>query len=285
MTASAWRTRRLRVQFTSRVGGQFLVFYVSADGDSKGDYNVDLQKFTLALFRRLQDILAAPTAIPSPLEFTVTVQPYVPQEAENVRVRIEPKTLKSKLKLNMLPVVTGVNTLQGVNPPDLNTGASLDRPERGEPGLRTSRTRPASDQDVIRASQSISLPQGLSLPQSPAPLAVPEFLAPGASKEAEQVGKLLTGQPLDLAAALPRLSVPTVPAAASATGAAAPVLTAVTTSGAPTATHPIVVMPAPVVVLPPKPPEDKKHGHSRRRPGLLKSLGNRLGQMMPQGGS
>ena len=47
--------------------------------------------------------------------------------------------------------------------------------------------------------------------------------------------------------------------------------------------QPIVVMPAPVVVIPPKPAEDKKRGNSRlHNSRLFKNLSNRINQALPQ---
>ena len=47
-------------------------------------------------------------------------------------------------------------------------------------------------------------------------------------------------------------------------------------------TQPIVVMPAPVVVIPPKPLEDKKHGNLRlRNSRLFKNLSDRINQVVP----
>ena len=125
--------KRLRARFTTTINGQNLVFFVSADASSKGDYLIDLQKFTVALLRRLQDVLIAPAAAPTPLTFSVSVQPFIPNDTENLRVRIEPKELRSKLTVNMQPVFTGVNALQGVAVPDPITGASNRPRSAGRP--------------------------------------------------------------------------------------------------------------------------------------------------------
>ena len=165
--------KRLRAQFTTIVNNQAVSFYVLADGGSKGDYAVSLQKFIVRLLALLQNnVVASGAVVPTPLTFSVTVQPYIPNDTENLRVRTEPKKLKSNLTVNMQYVATGVNALPGVAPPDPTTGALLS-PRRGaEPGglgIGMAQSRPVSDLAVIRTAQSSpSLPQALNLPQ-PAP--------------------------------------------------------------------------------------------------------------------
>ena len=281
--------KRLRAQFTTTINSQNLVFFVSADASSKGDYTIDLQKFTVALLKRLQDVLSAPAAVPTPLTFSVAVQPFIPNDTENLRVRAESKPLKSKLTVNMQPVATGVNALPGVALPDPTTGASTSPRSPAEPGdisPAIAQSRRVNDLAVVRTAQSGSLPQSLTLPQSPPCLNAPGLLAPNITSEAEQIGKLLTGQPLNGGGTLPPFTIPTVPPSVSGTVAAlgAPTtttMTSVSTANTPT-TQPIVVMPAPVVVIPPKQPEEKKHGLSRlHNSKLFKNLGNRINQAMP----
>ena len=60
--------KRLRARFTTTINGQNLVFFVSADASNKGDYLIDLQKLTVTLLRRLQDVLVAPAAAPDALD-------------------------------------------------------------------------------------------------------------------------------------------------------------------------------------------------------------------------
>ncbi len=281
--------KRLRARFTTTINGQYLFFFVSADAGSKGDYLIDLQKFTVTLLMLLQDILVAHAAAPTPLTFSVSVQPFIPNDTENLRVRVEPKELKSKLTVNMQPVATGVNALRGVAPQDPTAGASTGLRSPGKPGAADpvmTQARPVNDLAVVRTAQSVSPPRSQSLPQAPPAMFAPGLLAPNVTTEAEEVGKLLTGQPLGAVTTLPSFAIPTAPRQVSdvKTSPGSPAMTTsttvATTQNSPT--QPIVVMPAPVVVIPSKPPEDKKHGNSRLRSSrFLKNLGNRINQAVP----
>ena len=266
-------------------------FFVLADAGSKGNYAISLQKFIVGLLAQLQNnVVASGAAVPTPLTFTVTVQPFIPNDTENLRVRTEPKKLKSSLTVNMQYSATGVNALPGVAPPDPTNGASLSPRRTAEPGdlgTMMAQARPLNDLAVVRTAQAPpSLPQSLNLPQPPPPLNAPGLLAPNVTSEAEQVGRLLTGQPLNARiGTVPPLPIPTTTPAVAAIGTlpGAPNTTTTTTvvPANTAATQPIVVMPAPVVVIPPK-PEEKKHAKSRfHNSRIFKNLGNRINQALP----
>ncbi len=274
--------KRLRARFATTINSQHLSFFVQADGGSKGDYEISVHKFIVGLLANIQEsnLVVAPAAIPTPLTFKVDVQPFIPSDAENLRVRIEPKRLKTDLKVNMQYSATGYNALQGVAAPDPMTGASLAPRSFAAAKATIAQAVPKNDLAIVRTAQgSTSLPRSFNQPQAPPPLTVPGLLAPNMSSEAEQVGRILTGQPLDA-----RLGRPSPSPLAASTPAGTPAAldgnttaSQLTTAGS-SAVQPIVVMPAPVVVLPPK-PELKNHGNSRQRsPGFFKNLGNRIGQ-------
>jgi hypothetical protein len=110
------------------------------------------------------------------------------------------------------------------------------------------------------------------LPQPPPAAFPPTLLAPNISNDAEQVARMLTGQPL-----------PPNPSGGQSN-------TIITSTATPTAAagqgQPIVVMPAPVVVVPAKEVPMKKHGHDdRNQPGFFKKLGNRISNSMPGAGN
>jgi hypothetical protein len=279
--------KRLRAQFSATVNGQNIAFYMAANGSSKGDYSMDLRRFIVGLLQRLQDVLTAPTAAPAQIKLTVNVQPWIPSDAENLRVRTEAKALKSTLTVNMQYNATGMNALLGVAPPDLNTGALLSprpRPDLGDQIDSIAATRPVSDLGVVRTAQGpASLPPFSNLPQAPQVLDTRALLPPNVASEAEQVGRLLTGQPVNAQiGSIPPVALP-APQAVSTAGTAnttATVTTTTTSTSAPQG-QPIVVLPAPVVVIPPK-PEEKKHARSRlHNSRFFKNLGNRISQAMP----
>jgi hypothetical protein len=97
---------------------------------------------------------------------------------------------------------------------------------------------------------------------------------------------MLTGRPFDPSTATSSPPIP--PGMAPAPGAAAtPAQTGISTTPAATGSQPIVVLPAPVVVVPSKPDVKKSRHNSQYRPGqLMRNLGNRLNRALPsfQGG-
>ena len=78
------------------------------------------------------------------------------------------------------------------------TGASLGPRSSAAPKATIAQAVPKNDLAIVRAAQgSTSLPRSFNQPQAPPPLSVPGLLAPNMSSEAEQVGRILTGQPLN----------------------------------------------------------------------------------------
>ncbi len=277
--------KRLRVRFSTTINSQNLSFFVQADGGSKGDYEISLRKFIVGLLSNIQasNLVTSPAAIPTPLTFSVDVQPFIPSATENLRVRIEPKRLKTDLKVNIQYSATGYNALQGVAAPDPMTGASLGPRSSPAPTATIAHAVPKDDVAMVRTAQdSTALRRSFKEPQARPPLSVSGLLAPDMSSEAEQVGRILTGEPLN-AQLGPPLSVfsPAAFQEAAGTGPvhgppAGSTTTSQITSAGSTAAQPIVVAPAPVIILPPK-PEVKKRGNSHQRgAGFFRSLGNRI---------
>ena len=138
------------------------------------------------------------------------------------------------------------------------------------------------DFDVERTAQtSASTPPSLSVPQVPPALDTRVLQSPNVTSEAEQVARLLTGQPIN-----PNIA-STPPTPSPAAGGAAPTspspttrtVSSTTTTGA---TQPIVVMPAPVVILPPRSDAKRSKPKSRFHPSrVLENLGNRISQAIP----
>jgi hypothetical protein len=133
------------------------------------------------------------------------------------------------------------------------------------------------DPDLTRTSQQFPalpplprLPASLTLPQPPPIGPSPTLLAPNVSNEAEQVARLLTGQPL-----------PPNPIASQANSVVATATTP--NAGAGNQGSSIVVMPAPVVVVPAKDVDKKTARKHQMHPGILKKLGNRIGNAMAAG--
>jgi hypothetical protein len=127
----------------------------------------------------------------------------------------------------------------------------------------------------------------LNAPELPRKLETPALLAPNVSSEAEQVSKLLTGQPLATTVSLPSLN--TITSANSALAAlqasGLPGFAAgSTTTPAQAGGSPIVVTPSPIVVISPPPTDLKKkqqHNKSRMHQ-MFNRLGNRISQAVPQ---
>ena len=285
--------RELQVRFSGTINAQTVTFDLSAEEGSNGDYAVSLQQFTVKLLGAIQPLTAQPAAVTSPIALTVSVQPWAPNDAQGFRVRPEMKQLKSKLTVNLYYNATGKNALSGVlipsPPPPV---ASPAQPPDGDStslriqGAASSRdsvvaASRAHDYSVLRTAQTQAAPPtSLSVPQPPAQLARPVLLSPGVTNGAEQVARMLTGRPFDPSTASAPPPIP--PGAIPAPGAAAtPAQTEVSTTPAAFGSQPIVVLPAPVVVVPPK-PDVKRRRSSHYRPGqLMRNLGNHLQKALP----
>ena len=276
--------KRLQVTFQGTVGGQQFTFAIPADVVNKDDYTVDQRLFTVTLLNRLQNIVTAPAAVTSPLTLTVFVQPWIPPDGE-VRVRTAAKQLKSSLTVNLNYNATGQNALPTVMPVPLPPppppppaagagGAMLDPSGRGQT-VADVRTK---DTAILRTAQAAPTAPGvLSLPQPPPFLDTRVLQSPNVGSEAEQVARMLTGQPFN-----PNRVNSTLASQVGGTpvGAlASQVATTVAGSASTAPGQPIVVLPAPVVVLPPKPDIKQTHSKSRFHPSrILKNLGNRVNQ-------
>jgi hypothetical protein len=124
------------------------------------------------------------------------------------------------------------------------------------------------------------------VPEVPPKLETPAFLGPNVTTEAEQVSKMLTGQPLATNVSIPQLN---TTAAASSAVAAMQAAGLPSFSGGSTAAAaqggapPIVVTPSPLVVLSPPPSNlKKKPEHTSRLHRMFNRFGNRVSQAIPQ---
>lgn len=198
--------KRLQVRFVGTVNSQNLILTLPASADNKGDYSVDGPLFVTTLFKRLQEITAPSMQLPASIPFNLSVQPFLPAAEEGLRVRTELKPLSSKVTVNLHYNATGINALPQVVPAAFHTPApttdnalasrfkNADN-SIGNPNL--ARLWPDNDLALVRISQQAgSLPRFLTAPQATPSLGKPPLLAPNISSEAEQVARLLTGQPL-----------------------------------------------------------------------------------------
>ncbi len=284
--------KQIQIAFIGTVNGQNLILYLPATPSNRGDYTVDAQVLAVTLLKRLQDITAAGTALPASIDFTLKVQPWLPASAEGLRVRTEPKELKSKVKVNLHYNATGQNALPAVTPanypasappatppPDAATTGQFT-PAPGAAGLTLNTARNASDPAVVRTAQQFpGLPSFLTAPQQPPALAMPPLLAPNVTSEAEQAARMLTGQPLPPNVPFPS-SLSSVPGAINQTvsGLATAISSPSTTGQAPT----ILVNPSPVIVVAHPPESTKKQQKPKSRfHKMMNSIGNRLSEAMP----
>jgi hypothetical protein len=267
--------RRLQVTFQGSVGGQGFTFAVPADLGGSGDYSINGQVFTVTLLNALQQIVPSPTTLTTPVTLNMFVQPWIPPDAEDLRVRTEPKPLASSLTVNLNYNATGRNAIPGVAPAAPAGGGAMLGPAKRELPVVDLKSK---DTAVKQTAQSApSAPAALSLPQPPPFLNRPVLQSPNVGSEAEQVARMLTGQPFNPNQVKSTLTsqLAGTPAGAAANQVATTVANAATTQTA----QPIVVMPAPVVVMPPKPDIKKPHAKSRFHQ-MLKSVGNRVSQGM-----
>ena len=146
--------KRLQVTFQGVVGGQGFTFAIPADLNSSGDYTVNPQLFTVTLLNRLQQIVTAPAAVTSPVSLTVFVQPWVPPDGQELRVRTDAKQIASPLTVTLNYNATGQNALPGILPappaPSGGSGAMLGPVNRGQM-MADNRIR---DLAVLRTAQS-----------------------------------------------------------------------------------------------------------------------------------
>jgi hypothetical protein len=80
--------KQIQAQFVANVGGQNVVIVMPAAASTKDDYTIDLHAFTVTLLKQLQNnTLVYPSLPPSPMQFAVNVQPFLPADSEGLRVR------------------------------------------------------------------------------------------------------------------------------------------------------------------------------------------------------
>ncbi len=267
-----------------------MILTLPGDAVNKGDYSIDGQVFAVRLLNRLQDITVYPALPPTPITFTVTVQPWLPADSEGLRVRTEPKTLQSKVTVNLQYNATGVNALPNVAQVNLSKPASIatashptsrDVLHAALDGLQLNEARRSKDPALIRTAQLPPLPPFLNAPQPPPALNTPALLAPNVASEAEQVSKLLTGQPVATTISIPPPSLSPSQASAQAAAASLAATATAATQAAIATVPPIVVTPSPVMVVSPPPTTAKKKPQSRIHK-MLNRMGNRMSQAVPQ---
>ena len=138
--------RQIQVQFVATVNSQNVIATLPATASNKGDYTVDGPSFIATLFKRLQDFTAAGTILPASIPFSVRVQPWLPADSQGMRVRTEPKPLKSKVTVNLYYDATGVNALPAAQP-----STFLDPSSKGEISPRQLKTTNISGEEKFPA--------------------------------------------------------------------------------------------------------------------------------------
>ena len=284
--------KQIQVYFVGTVNGQNVILTLPAKADNKGDFSIAAPLFVNTLLTRLEDITAASTLLPASISFSVSVQPFLPTEDEGLRVRTEAKPLKSNVTVNLQYNATGINALPkgaaGVylTPAPNRTNALATRfpamdNSTGNQNLAGPRT--GNDLALVRVSQDVgSLPSFLKAPQATPSLDKPPLLAPNITSEAEQVARLLTGQPLP--ANIPVPNPLTTSPVNPAQGATMNVAAATTTmAGLPSSAQAprIIVTPSPVIVVSPPATDTKKKQSKSRLHKMMNSIGNRLSQAAP----
>ena len=277
--------RQIQAQFAGTLNKQNIVIELPATAGASGDYTIDGTVFTSKLLAQLQNMIAYPAIPQTPITFTVTVLPWTPADPQGLRAIKKPKTLPTKLTVNLQYNAVGhlpppVAKLSGGGAP----GASGKSSRLMAPGtlddLRLGSARGSEDPAVVRTAQpgasaaistlpsfpavpSQSLSALLQAPQPAQALAAPALLGPNVASEAEQFSKLMTGQPIA-----------TTVAGVNQQGLAA--LPPTVTSQLPQ----IIVNPAPVTVIAP-PSTDAKKKHTSAVHRMLNRLGNRASSAGP----
>jgi hypothetical protein len=290
--------RQIQAQFVATINSQNVVVEMPAAASTTGDYTIDGTLFTAKLLDRLHSIVAYPSAAQTPINFTINVLPWTPADPQGLRAITKPKTLPTKLTVNLLynavgplplPATKPANSgAAGTNPPDGGGAAGTNPPDGSGStsrlmtpaaldGLRLGSARGSQDPAVVRSAQGLSLPSVPSLPtlpaapsqslsaflQAPQPpprLASPALLAPNVATEAEQIAKATTGQ-----------SITTTVSGSGQVGLA--VTPPTVTSPVPT----VVVNPAPVTVIaPPAATDAKRKKHTSAVHRMLNRFGNRV---------
>jgi hypothetical protein len=271
--------RQIQTQFAGTVNNQNVVIELAATASTSGDYTIDGTSFTSKLLERLQSIAQYPAIPPTPITFTVTVLPWTPADPQGLRAIKKAKTLPTKLTVNLQ-----YNAVGPLPPPTAKPaadggakGTSGLMTPGGEGGVRIASGRTTDDPAVVRTAQanplpnlsnlpsfpSQSVPSFLNVPQPSQALAAPALLGPNVESEAEQISKVMTGQPIA-----------TMVSGLGQQGLAA--LPPTVTSQLPQ----IIVNPAPVTVIaPPSTNAKKKHTSAVHR--MLNRFGNRASSAGP----
>ena len=262
----AFAPKTLQATFTATVGTQAVTIALPADTGTDGDYSVDPKVLVVSLLQQLQQSTMFPTPLPATATVSVAVQPFIPDPGAGFRVRSDAIKLPSTITLNLNYNATGTNALPQVFPVRIPTPSPATK--GNATSLRTPRPGPGGagqeDPNLIRTAEQLPgfslppLPTTFSIPKPPDLLSVPTLLPSASSAEAEQVTRLLTGQPLLPNAAPPSLAgiqalAPNLAAASAAIPTTIPALPAAGPAS------PIIVMPAPVVVVGPKAAPKAKH--------------------------
>ena len=166
--------RRLQVTFQGSVGGQGFTFAVPADLGGSGDYSVNGQVFTATLLNRLQQIVPPPCTVTTPVTLNVCVQPWVPPDAEDLRVRPEAKQLTSPLSVNLNYNATGQNALQGILPYSTPPAAAGGKGAMIGPVNRGQTVSDARLRDSALQRTAQSAPERAGLVQSASAAAIPQ---------------------------------------------------------------------------------------------------------------
>lgn len=248
--------RQIQAQFAATVNNQNIIIELPAAASTSGDYTIDGTLFTAKLLERLQGLTAYPAIASTPIAFTVTVLPWTPADPQGLRAIKKPKTLPTKLTVNLHYNAVGPLPPPAAKPPGGAAGTSSRLMTPGAlDGLRVGSARGTEDRAVVRTAQatalsrlpgfpSQSVPSFLNRPQPPPALSAPALLAPNVASQAEQFSKVMTGQPI-----APTISGPNQHGMAALPPTAA-------NQQMPT----IIVNPAPVtVVAPPAATAQKKH--------------------------
>jgi hypothetical protein len=154
-------------------------------------------------------------------------------------------------------------------------------PLMSDRNLSLTESRSQRDPAVIRTSQQLpDLPTFLTTPQQAPRLSKPPLLAPNITSEAEQVARMLTGQPL------PPNTTSSMPSGAGSdampTANVAALATSITAQPTGVQMPKILVNPSPVIVVSPPPTDAKKKQQPKSRlHKMMNSLGNRISQALP----
>lgn len=279
--------RQIQVQFAGTVNNQNVIIELPATASTTGDYTVDGTLFTAKLLERLQNMTAYPSIPPASISFTVTVLPWTPADQQGLRAETKPKQLPTKLTVNLQYNAVGHLPPPAAKPAGGGGAAGARSSGLMTPGavedLRLGSGRGNQDPAVVRTAQGLgvalpavptppsmpavpsqTLSTFLQTPQPPPTLAAPALLGPNVATEAEQLSKVMTGQPIAT-----RVSGP------GQQGLAA--LPPSVTSQLPQ----IVVNPAPVTVIAPPSTTAKKKKHTSAIHRMLNRVGNRASEAAP----